>query len=102
MNYNTDGFNDRSIYINNANDKNRLNKMGPSNIDNSFVKMKMDENKPDIKTVDTRNSIERIEEVRGNRENFILRNNNMRNANSNSNLNNPVRNALDKNMFKRF
>ena len=102
MNYNTDGFNDRNIYINNANDRNRLNKMGPSNIDSSFAKMKVDENKPDIKTVDTHSSIERVEEVRGSRENFVLRNNNMRNANVNPSMNNPVRNAMDKNMFKRF
>lgn len=102
MNYNTDGFNERTIYINNANDRNRLNKMGPSNIDSSFAKMKIEENRPDIKTVDTNSNVEIIEEVRGNRENFILRNNNMRNANTNPNLNNPVKNAMDRNMFKRF
>ena len=27
MNYNTDGFNNRSVYINNANDANRLRKI---------------------------------------------------------------------------
>jgi len=101
MNYNTDGFNERRIYINNANDKNKLNKMGPSNIDNSFAKMKVAENKPDIDTVNNDKVIV-PEEVRGNRENFLLRNNNMINANRNITQNNPVRDAMNKNMFKKF
>ena len=101
MNYNTDGFNDRSIYIHNANDKNRLNNAGPSNLDSSFAKMKVSENKPDIKTVDTDKKIE-VEEVKGSRENFVLRNHNMMNANSRVNPNNPVSNAMNRNMFKKF
>ena len=76
MNFNTDGFNNRSNYIHNSNDRNRINKIGPSNIDNSFAKMKIDENKPDIKTVNTDKAILK-EEVRGTKENFILRNHNM-------------------------
>lgn len=101
MNFNTDGFNERNNYIHNANDINRLNNMGPSNSDSSVAKMKISENKPDIKTVDT-DKIIFIEEVKGNKENFVLRNHNMMNINKKINPNNPVRNAMNKNNFKRF
>ena len=101
MNFNTDGFNDRSNYIHNSNDRNRLNKMGSSNIDSSFVQMKIDENKPDVQTVNT-DTVMLKEEVRGAKENFILRNHNMMNANSKSIPNNPVSNAMNRNMFKKF
>lgn len=101
MNFNTDGFNNRTNYIRNANDRNRLNKMGASNIDNSFAKMKVEENKPNIKTVSTSSTFIK-EEVRGNKDNFILRNNNMMNANRKVNSNNHVSNAMNKNMFKKF
>lgn len=100
MNYNTDGFNERQNFIHNSNDANRLKKSGPSNFDNSFAQMKVQENKPDIQTVDTDVNIE-CEEVRGSRENFLLRNNNMRNANSKPAMNNPVSMAMNRNMFKR-
>lgn len=46
FNFNTDGFNERHTYIHNEIDKNKKIK----NIDNSFVKMKVNENKPDIET----------------------------------------------------
>ena len=101
MNFNTDGFNERTNFINNANDKNRLNKMGPSNSDSSFAKMKINENKPDIQTVNTDKTILK-EEARGNRENFLLRNNGMMNVNRKVNPNNQVRNAMYKNKFNRF
>ena len=101
MNYNTDGFNERSIYLHNQNDRNKLNKMGPSNIDSSFAKMKINENRPDIKTINTDKKIIR-EDVRGNKENFVLRNNNMMNANTKVNPNNPVSNAMNKNLFNNF
>ena len=101
MNYNTDGFNNRSVYINNANDANRLSKNGPINSDSSVVQMRINENKPDIKTVNTDKIILK-EEVRGSRENFILRNNNMNNVNRPINSNNPVSNALNRNRFKKF
>ena len=65
------------------------------------TKMKVAENKPDIETVDT-DVIIVPEEVRGNRENFFLRNNNIMNANRNINQNNPVRDAMNRNMFKKF
>lgn len=100
MNYNTDGFNERNIYIHNSIDMNKLNQNGPSNFDNSFAKMKVEENRSDVKTVDTDVNFT-YEEARGNRENFVLRNNNMRNANARPNMNNPVAQALNRNMFKR-
>lgn len=101
MNFNTDGFNDRSNYIHNSNDMNRLNQAGPSNIDSSFAKMKINENKPDVQTVNTDTAIFK-EEVRGARENFVLRNHNMMNANSKPTSSNPVSNAMNRNMFKKF
>ena len=99
MNYNTDGFNERVNYIWNSNDINNLNKKGPSNFDNSFAKMKIDENKPDINTVNTDKTIS-VERVKDNRDDFILRSNSMRNARLNQN--NPVSNAMNKNRFKNF
>lgn len=101
MNYNTDGFNNRNIYINNSNDRNNIARNGPSNIDSSFAKMRINENRPDVKTVNNDKVIV-TEEVRGNRENFVLRNNNMINANARVNPNNPVNNAINRNMFKKF
>jgi len=99
-NYNTDGFNERNNYIRNANDMNRLNQNGPSNFDNSFAKMRVNENRPDIKTVEVNHEII-IEETRGNRENFVVRNANMRNFNVKPSSNNPISNAMNRNMFKR-
>ena len=101
MNYNTDGFNERSIYIHNSNDMNRIRENGPSNIDNSMAKMRVEENRPDVETVDTDKSIY-IEETRGDRENFILRNNNINNFNRQVSQNNPVSRAMHNNMFKKF
>jgi len=101
MNFNTDGFNERSIYIHNSNDRNRLSQTGPSNMDSSFAQMKINENKPDVETENTDTLIFK-EEVRGARENFILRNHNMMNANSKPTSNNPVSNAMNRNMFKKF
>ena len=101
MNFNTDGFNNRTNYIQNSNDKNRLNKTGPSNIDNSFAKMRVEENKPDIKTVDTSLTFTK-EESRGSKDNFVLRNKNMMSANRKIDPNNPVSNAMNRNMFKKF
>lgn len=100
MNYNTDGFNDRTIYIHNSNDKNRLSGISSSS-DNSLAKMRMEENRPNIETVNQDKTIV-YEEARGSRDNFILRNNNMANVNSRVNPNNPVANAMNRNMFKKF
>ena len=101
MNFNTDGFNERTNFINNANDMNRLNKMVPSNIDSSFAQMKISENKPDVTTVNTDKTIIK-EEARGSRDNFVLRNNRMMTANNKPNSNNPVSNAMNRNMFKKI
>ena len=101
MNFNTDGFNERTNYIRNSNDINRLNKNGPSNFDNSFAKMRVEENKNLVKTVNTDSTILK-EEARGNIDNFVLRQNNMRNANKTINNNNPVSDALNKNRFNIF
>ena len=94
INYNTDGFNERNNYIRNCNDINKLRKSTPSNIDNSFAKMKSLERKPDIETSKKELNLN-IEEARGNRDNFIIRNNNI------NNVSNSIRNAMNKNMFKR-
>ena len=80
MNFNTDGFNERTNYISNANDINRLKKMGTNNIDNSVVKMRIEENKPDIKTATFDKKIQ-TEETRGSKDKFMLRNYNILKAN---------------------
>ena len=100
MNYNTDGFNERTNYIHNSNDLNRLNANETSNFDNSFAKMRSEERRDLVQTVN-HDKAEVIEEIRGNRENFIIRNNNMRQATVKTTMNNPVNNALNRNMFKR-
>lgn len=74
-----DGFNERSNYINNAVDKNKLQKMGPSNVDSSFAHMNVNSHKNDVKTVNT-DEVFTVDEVRGKRENFVLRNQNIMNA----------------------
>ena len=100
MNFNTDGFNERSNYIHNSNDLNMLKKNGPSKFDSSFAKMKVEENKPDINTVNN-DKIFVNEEVRGNRDNFVLRTNHINNVSMNHSTDNPVSRALNRNMFKR-
>ena len=100
MNYNTDGFNERTNYIYNANDMNRLKEQGPSNFDNSLAKMRVDERKNLVETTN-QDKVIVVEEVRGNKDNFILRNNNMRQANAQPTMNNPVRDAMNRNMFKK-
>lgn len=82
MNYNTDGFNERSIYIHNSNDMNKLTKNGPTKIDNSFVKMKVEENKANVKN-EKDDYVEVTKEVRGNVDNFVLRNQAMKNYQNN-------------------
>lgn len=49
MNYNTDGFNERTNYIHNSNDLNKSQK-NSRNIDTSISKMKILENRTIIKT----------------------------------------------------
>ena len=100
MRFNNDGFNQRSNYINNSNDQNNLVKNGPSNFDNSFAKMRTEERRNIVQTTN-QDKVEILEEARGNKDNFLLRNNNMRQANQKPTMNNPVSNALNRNMFKR-
>ena len=100
FNFNTDGFNERTNYIHNANDMNKLKKNGPTNFDNSYAKMKVEENKNNVET--TKSEVVFIkEEVRGNQDKFIIRTNNMRNANTRSTVNNPISIAINRNMFKK-
>ena len=101
MNFNTDGFNERTNYIHNSNDVNRVKLNEASNIDSSFAKMKMDERKANIQTVVTDKTFIK-EDVSGSKDDFIIRNNNMMNANRKINSNNPVRNAMNKNAFRKF
>lgn len=99
MNFNTDGFNERTNYIHNSNDLNKL-KQNKISFDNSFAQMNVESHKNDVETV--KNDQEFVkEEVRGNKENFVLRTNNMRNANVKPNTSNPVSIALNRNMFKK-
>ena len=49
MNYNTDGFNERSNFIHNSNDLNK-SRMHPKKVDTSISQMKVTENKSDVKT----------------------------------------------------
>ena len=99
MNFNTDGFNERTNYIHNANDINKL-KNNPNNFDNSFAKMRTEERKNLVETVNNDN-IKVPEEVRGNKDGFIIVNNNILNVNSKPNQNNPVSNALNRNILKK-
>lgn len=94
MKYNTDGFNERSIYIHNSLDKNKHH----SNFDNSFAQMRALEHKNDVTTVNCDKTFDYVE-ARGERENFVLRNNNMRNSLSKP-PDNSVSRALNRTMFK--
>lgn len=79
--------------------KTNLSKM--VRFDNSFAKMRLEERKNLVETINIDEVIV-VEEVRGTKENFILRNNNIRNANAKPIMNNPVSNVLNRNMFKRL
>lgn len=94
-----DGFNERMNYIHNSNDMNRL-KNNPNKFDNSFAKMRTDERR-NLVTTTNQDQVLVTEEVRGNKDNFLIRNNNMNRVNAKPNMNNPVSNALNRNMFKR-
>ena len=98
--YKTDGFNERTTYVRNSNNLNKLKKNGPSKFDNSFAKMKSEERRNIVVTANN-NKIEVIKAVRGNKDNFIIMNNNMRQINIKTTMNNSVSNALNRNLFKR-
>ena len=99
MRFNNDGFNERITYIRNSNDLNRVKK-NINHIDNSFAQMRSEERRNLVETTD-QDKVIVPEEVRGNKDNFLLRNNNMNRLNTSLNANNPVSNALNRNMFKR-
>ena len=99
MNFSGDGFNERTNYIHNSNDENRV-KNNPSNFDNSFAQMRTEERRGLVETTN-QDEVIVIEEAKGNKENFLIRNNNMNRVNTKPNMNNPVSNALNRNMFKR-
>ena len=101
MNYNTDGFNERNIYIHNSNDMDRLKQNGPSNIDSSFAKMRSEERRGLVETTNN-DAVITTEEVRGNKDNFIIRNNAMNNANVKPIPNNPISQAMNRNRFNQF
>ena len=101
MKLTNDGFDQRTNYIHNSNDLNRLRKNGPSNFDNSFAQMRVEERRNLVETTN-QDQVFIAKDVRGDKDNFLLRNNSMRQANAKSTLNNPVSQALNKNMFKRI
>lgn len=99
MNFSGDGFNERTNYIHNSNDANRV-KNNPSNFDNSFAQMRTEERRGLVETA-TQDEVSVASETRGSKENFLIRNNNMNRVNTKPTINNPVSNALNRNMFKR-
>lgn len=100
MSYNIDGYNERNNFIRNSNDMNNLRKSGPSNFDNSFAKMRSEERRNLVQTTDSSESIKPLEETRGTKDNFIVRNSHINNFNKPANQNNRVIDALN-NRFNR-
>lgn len=98
--YNTDGFNERTNFIYNSNDKNKLDSNGPSDFDNSFAQMRTEERRDLVETTNEETT-QFVEETRGHKDNFILRDNNMRQVNAKPIMNDPVSNALNRNIFRR-
>lgn len=102
--YNVDGFNERTMFIKNSNNRRVLNtnkKMNNmTNFNSSFAKMKISENKPDIETA-KREDQNYIDQVRGNKDNFVLQNYNL-NHFSDLKEQNSVSDALNRNRFKKF
>ena len=75
MGYNVeDGYNNRSNFIAKSNDMNRLNQNGPSNFDNSFAKMRTEERRNLVTTTDSNIDTKPLEETRGTKDNFVVRN----------------------------
>lgn len=97
MTFNVDGFNERITYVRNSNNC-RLKK---NNFDNSFAKMRSEERKNMVQTFNN-DVVIQSEEARGNKENFVIRNNAMNNINHKPTNNNPVSEAMNRNMFKKF
>ena len=93
-----DGFNNRKIFVMNANNERFNNKSG--NFDNSLAKMNS-ERRGLVQTTNSSEPLKPIEEVRGNKENFIIRNNNMNNFGKKPNKDNYVSRALNNNNYKK-
>lgn len=89
MNYNNDGFNERSIYIHNANDNRRLNNCNKKN-DSSFAQMRVDENRNKVVT-SNRDYFNLSTSTQVNKEKFVIMNKKINNLNTSTN----------KNMFKK-
>lgn len=100
MRFNNDGFNERTTYIRNSNDLNKLRKNGINHLDNSFAQMRTEERRNLVETTN-QDQVIVTEEARGNKDNFLIRNNNMNKVNSKPNMDNPVSNVLNRNMFRR-
>ena len=95
--FNVDGFNERTTYIHNSNDRNRLKKSKLVRHDSSFAKMKVNENRPTVRTYHETSS-NYLGEARGAQDNFVLRNYNMMHFNQK-----PVSSDLTfKNRLKKF
>ena len=99
MRFSTDGFNERTNYIRNSNDANKLRSKGLTNFDNSFAKMRSEERRNIVETTN-QDKIFIKEDVKGNKDKFLLMNNNLRQVNSKPNVNNPLRDVINRNMFK--
>ena len=97
MSYNTDGFNERSIYIHNSNDLNRISSDGP---DNSVAKMRSEERRNIVETTNS-DTVIVPEEIRGSKDNFLIRNEAINNANKKPTPGNPVMQAMRNNLFKK-
>ena len=68
MNYNTDGFETRRMVVMNGNNK------PDGNFDNSFAKMRTEERRNLVTTTDSNIDTKPLEETRGTRDNFVVRN----------------------------
>ncbi len=94
MNFSTDGFNERNIYIHNSNDRNNMKNRS---FDNSFAKMRVEENRPNVKT--SSNSRDIFGNIRSDNSNFDLKTNNAKIVRTS--LNNCSKNIFNKNLFKK-
>lgn len=95
-----DGFNNRKLYVMNSNDRSTISRNGAGNFDNSLAKMNS-ERRGLVQTTNSSVPLKPIEEVKGNKENFIIRNNHINNFGKKPNKDNYVSRALNNNMFKK-
>lgn len=94
-----DGFNNRKLYVMNANNS-RFNNNKSGKFDNSLAKMNS-ERRNLVQTADSSSTLKPIEDVRGNRENFVIQNNHISNFGKKVPDNNYVSRALNNNRFKK-